>query len=146
MNAEKIVEVMRTFLTARFGVTEAQALLGPVENESNPENLILAHRDPSIERASLGMLQENGEPFLSTIFIKFARSRQLDLSKVIVAFGEPDPQPRLKPDQPTPYAFEVAGPDYKGNLSLGLEPGEGELRQLKTIRFMRFPPSWSNSP
>lgn len=138
MDPAALRQIMERFLHESFDVEEAEKILGPVANDSNPNSLTLDPKAESVERASLGMIDHDGTPFLSYMYLKFSGPVKIDLAPLIAAYGPVRKLPRLKPDQPTPHVFDVEGQDYSGGLMLGLEPGKGNLRLVRTIRFARF--------
>jgi len=143
MDSKSLVNAQLSFLTKEFQVEEAEELWGEIEIKTNANNLFLTPKYDWIERVSLGFVDENGKKFFSSISIDLKESTSIDTNNLIAAFGEPNELPRLKPNQPHPYSFEVQGKDFSGHLTIGLEPGKGRFRNLKGFDFVRFPPSWS---
>jgi len=67
------------------------------------------------------------------------RPVQIDLAPFAESFGPGHEGVRLKPWQPIPWVFDVPGGTYPGTLTLGLEPGKGDQRTMKTLDLRRLP-------
>lgn len=140
MTPQALLDLTDRFLNDGFNLKQAQAMLGPVVDASNPNNFVAQPRDPGVERLVYGLVDLDGARTLMSISIKYRPPIQMDLSLLVRTLGEPRRGARLKPHQPRPHIFDVKGEDHAGILTLGLAPGEGMVREVVTVQLTRLLP------
>ena len=94
MDPDTLQQVMDRFLRKSFGIKDAEGIFGSVASDHNPKNLILKPRSQSVDRAQLGMTDQDGELLLSFIYIKliqpFRRSEERRVGKECRSRWSPD--------------------------------------------------------
>lgn len=102
----RLIELSRFVVGPGFTLEAVAERFGPrVENRS-PRTVRFAPRDPVYRRVGVQTVRGT-EP--STLVLDLARPETIDFGPLIAEFGEPELQPRVHPEDPVPWRFELPG-------------------------------------
>jgi hypothetical protein len=131
MNSQEILGIIELVVPQKLKVSRAEEVFGPAERRS-PMQLKLEPRDRRFEYVILETPAAAPDIVVS-VMIRLAQPSPCDLGFFEKVFGKPSIIPRLKPDQPIPYSFDLMYKGGHGQLLLGMK--EDLLVTLRVDRF-----------
>ncbi len=144
MTDKEILSLIETLLQPTFGIDDAVAIFGEIEEDRMPNTIRLTPTDNRYSEVILEYLELEGAPegdrFLAGISLRFAKPVPMSFALFAERYGEPSKGPRLHRDQPTPYRFQLDGYPHPGHLLLFVnESGEPIERFVTMVKLLRHP-------